>query len=485
MKIKNKPLFITLALLLMPVMTQAQVNYAVSGNTAYVTNSPNASGNVVIANTYDGYPVTSIGYEAFDDTSLTSVTIPNSVASIGGGAFGHCSGLTSVTIGNSVTNIGNNAFEDCYSLTNVTIPDSVTRIGGYAFFECSGLTSVAIPNSVTGFGDLVFAYCSGLTSITIPNSVTSIYSFAFEDCYSLHQAYFQGNAPVADSTVFAGDSGTAYYLPGTTGWGSTFAGWPTALWYQPQPQILGQGLGAQNKQFGFTISWATNLSVVVQAATNLANPVWIPVSTSTLTSGTNYFSDPQWTNYPERFYRAVGAYTVGGTLTGLPAGDTVTLQDNGSDNLTLSTNGTFTFPTALPNGQSYSVTVSALTGGTETTRTLMNSSGTISGANVTNVAILCPPLYTGNLDVDMYNAAVADGTANGGVPAVMLTENGGPFRVTAVGNYSVDVAFHYSSCVFTIVAGTGSCSSTTFPSGTPVIQFGGPLVCGGQDQYGY
>ena len=61
---------------------------------------------------------------------------------------------------------------------------------------------------------------------------------------------------------------------------------------------------------------------------------------------------------------------MGGTLTGLPAGDTVTLQDNGGDNLTLSTNGTFTFPTALPNGQSYSVTVSGTSGGTSIRRDL-------------------------------------------------------------------------------------------------------------------
>ena len=65
---------------------------------------------------------------------------------------------------------------------------------------------------------------------------------------------------------------------------------------------------------------------------------------------------------------------------------------------------------------------------------LTNGSGTISGANVTNVAVQCrPPALTGNMDVDMYNAALADGTANGGVPGVMLTENGGPVRVTAVG----------------------------------------------------
>ena len=206
-----------------------------------------------------------------------------------------------------------------------------------------------------------------------------------------------------------------------------FDGLPTAPWFLPNPQILNfePGFGIQPGGFGFTISWATNASVVVEAATNLANPVWIPVSTSPLTSGTSYFSDPQWTNYPVRFYRVTSAFTVGGTLTGLPAGDTVTLQDNGGDNLTLSNNGTFTFPTALPNGQSYSVTVSD-NERTWTTCTVTNGSGTISGANVTNVAVsACYAIYTGNKDVDMYNAAVADGTANGGVPGVMLTENGG------------------------------------------------------------
>jgi hypothetical protein len=69
--------------------------------------------------------------------------------------------------------------------------------------------------------------------------------------------------------------------------------------------ILGSGYGlvAQSNGFGFTIFWATNQAVIVQACTNLINPVWTPLATNPLVSGTNYFSDPAWTNYPSRFYR--------------------------------------------------------------------------------------------------------------------------------------------------------------------------------------
>jgi hypothetical protein len=96
-----------------------------------------------------------------------------------------------------------------------------------------------------------------------------------------------------------------YYLPGTTGWGPTFGGRPTALWLLPTPLILNNGprFGVQTNRFGFVISWATNASVVVEASTDLAHPIWSPVGTNTLTSGSSYFSDSQWTNYPARFYR--------------------------------------------------------------------------------------------------------------------------------------------------------------------------------------
>ena len=115
-------------------------------------------------------------------SSLTSVTIPNSVTSIGDYAFCYCSGLTSINIPNTITTIGGYIFQGCSSLTSVTIPNSVTSIGNSAFNGCSGLTSITIPNSVTSIGDDAFMSCTTLTSVTIPNSVTSIGDYAFCGC---------------------------------------------------------------------------------------------------------------------------------------------------------------------------------------------------------------------------------------------------------------------------------------------------------------
>ncbi len=100
--------------------------------------------------------VTSIGEGALSDCSLTSVTIPASVTSIGDEAFQWCGGLTSITIPAGVTSIGENAFSGCKSLTSITIPDSVTSIGDEAFSGCWDLTSITIHDRAIDFGDRVF-----------------------------------------------------------------------------------------------------------------------------------------------------------------------------------------------------------------------------------------------------------------------------------------------------------------------------------------
>ena len=132
--------------------------------------------------------------------------------------------------------------------------------------------------------------------------MTNLGNNAFSICARLKAVYFRGNAPTIGSSVFLASTPTVYYLPGTTGWSTTFAGRPTALW-RPQMQSNDPSFGVRTNQFGFNILWASGQSIVVEACTNLATPVWSPLKTNTLTTDSLYFSDPDWTNYVHRLYR--------------------------------------------------------------------------------------------------------------------------------------------------------------------------------------
>ena len=114
------------------------------------------------------------------NTSISHVTIPNSVTAIKWHAFKGCTALQSITIPNTVTSIGPSVFEGCTSLKNIDIPNSVTAIERFAFKGCTALQSINIPNSVTRFGGSAFEGCASLKSIDIPNSVTTIGKSAFE-----------------------------------------------------------------------------------------------------------------------------------------------------------------------------------------------------------------------------------------------------------------------------------------------------------------
>ena len=193
-------------------------NFLQDNEVEVTTKGPRAgvyySGEIVIPSTitYDGknYNVTSIGERAFwsskENSSLTSVTIPEGVISIGDLAFHNCTALTSITIPNSIKRIGTSVFESTpwyanlpdgviyfgkilYSYkgempenTSIIVKDGIEIISASAFARCSNLIAITFPNSIDSIGEEAFQVCQSLSSITIPNSVTSIGNYAFYYC---------------------------------------------------------------------------------------------------------------------------------------------------------------------------------------------------------------------------------------------------------------------------------------------------------------
>lgn len=210
--------------------------------TVTITKYTGKESTVILPSTISSWPVTKIGEAAFqDNTTITSVTIPDSVTEIGANAFAGCTNLTSVTYGGDWSKLtiqsGNPAVEDAVNaqlfefeftpdntavivnnykckgtaadvtipsrykgkpvtainnaafpnsaVTSVTIPDSVTSIPDAAFVNCSQLTNISIPNSVTFIGFAAFNSCTSLKSITLPSSLSTIQSFAFYNCGNL------------------------------------------------------------------------------------------------------------------------------------------------------------------------------------------------------------------------------------------------------------------------------------------------------------
>jgi hypothetical protein len=120
---------------------------------------------------------------------------------------------------------------------------------------------------------------------------------------NLASIYFKGNATtnVGPDTFLNDGNTTIYYLPDTIGWIAVYDGLPAVLW-NPQAQTGDGNFGVQANQFGFNITGTPDIPIVVEASTNLSN-AWVPLQSVSLTNGLFYFSDPQWTNYPDRFYR--------------------------------------------------------------------------------------------------------------------------------------------------------------------------------------
>jgi hypothetical protein len=214
-----------------------------------------------------------------------SYTVPGGTSKIGYGAFSKCDSLTSISMPESMTEIGFGAFGDCTALADVTIGTNVSNIGMSAFFRCSNLTSVTIPRSVTTVGENAFYSCSRLTA-----------------------AYFEGICPALNIAFgdqpFKHTPATIYCLDGVAGWEPTFSGRPTALWL-PELRIRDGGIAAN--VFAFDVAWASGREVVVEACTDLRDPLWFPVAALTLPNRVVCYTDSQWERHASQFYRVRAA----------------------------------------------------------------------------------------------------------------------------------------------------------------------------------
>ena len=194
MKIRLTNFFLILAVLWVftPIEVRAYtygdyLSYRVNNdNTITIMDCDESATSITIPSKIDGKIVTSICEYAFHEcTSLTNISIPNSVIDIGKNAFSFCSSIESIIIPDSVTSIGDGAFSYCTSLKYVSLSNSISNISESLFYHCGSLTEINIPDSIIDIDNDAFANCTSLTSISIPNSVTSIGNYAFTNCTSL------------------------------------------------------------------------------------------------------------------------------------------------------------------------------------------------------------------------------------------------------------------------------------------------------------
>lgn len=240
--------------------------------------------------------VTTLGRSVFDTCSkLTSVTIPDSVTTVEQGTFQNCTGLTQVTIGGGMTTIPREMFAGCKALTEVTIsdhirsigydafsytgltelvlPDSVTSISSTAFDNCHSLKSVYLPNSVTSIGRSAFSYCTNLTEVRLPNCLTTIPDAMFDNCQSLTEITIPNSVTTMGSSIFRFctnlktvtipdsvteiGSGVFYGCDNMT---DVYYGGDAAQWSRIEAGSLNEGLDQANIHFSEPVAGFTDVN---------------------------------------------------------------------------------------------------------------------------------------------------------------------------------------------------------------------------------
>ena len=160
------------------------------------------------------FGVTSIGSDAFKNTSIKSIVLPAGLTSIGDTAFYTCSSLTSIVIPASVTSIGIAVFYGCAYLTSIIIPVGVTSLGTTTFIACISLYSIVLPDSLISIGDSAFEGCSSLSNVALPTGLTSLGASAFNGCATLSSIVIPaGVTTLADSIFYNCTNLSSIVLP--------------------------------------------------------------------------------------------------------------------------------------------------------------------------------------------------------------------------------------------------------------------------------
>ena len=149
--------------------------------------------------------VTEIGDNAFQSCiALEGVVLPEGLSSVGSGVFKNCISLAAVTLPDSISIISNSMFLNCASLNDVSLGDGAMVIAGLAFSGCSSLESISLPASLKYIGSSGFSGCTSLTSISVPEGVTELGYTVFDGCTALKEIYLPSSLEAAGDNIFSG-----------------------------------------------------------------------------------------------------------------------------------------------------------------------------------------------------------------------------------------------------------------------------------------